>query len=135
MGPPPALPPAGPHPSALLFHAQGVRIPTLGSFDIIQKRIQAGDTAVILQWPVFHLATNLINTHHLVDSKGSLPGKAVDETLLAARPGHTGHRLRTQKPGPWSQPKAGAIWVMAAMSSAWGRCVKGRWVTDTIPSV
>ncbi|XP_047912747.1 uncharacterized protein [Anser cygnoides] len=68
-----------------LLQCKGVRIPTLGSFDIIQKRIQAGDTAVILQWPVFHLATNLINTHHLVDSKGSLPAHKKLEPLRRAK--------------------------------------------------
>lgn len=116
MGPPPALPPACPHPLPLPFHSQGVRIPTLGSFDIIQKRIQAGDKAMIFQWPVFHLATNLINTHHLEDSNGSLPGKAVDETLLAARPGHVGHGLRAQKPSHGASPKLGHLggWLQQA---------------------
>ncbi|XP_035428240.1 uncharacterized protein LOC118261492 [Cygnus atratus] len=67
-----------------LLRCKGVRIPTLGSFDIIQKQIQAGDRAVILQWPVFHLATNLINMHHLVDSKGSLPAHKKLEPLRRA---------------------------------------------------
>lgn len=63
-----------------------------------------------LQWPVFHLATNLINTHHLVDSKDSLPGKVVDETWLAARPGHVGHaqkRVHAQNPSQGASTKLG----------------------------
>ncbi|XP_038027739.2 uncharacterized protein [Anas platyrhynchos] len=67
-----------------LLQYKGVRIPTLGSFDIIQKRIQAGDKAMIFQWPVFHLATNLINTHHLEDSNGSLPAHKKLEPLRRA---------------------------------------------------
>ncbi|KAI6061811.1 Coiled-coil domain-containing protein 81 [Aix galericulata] len=68
-----------------LLQYKGVRIPTLGSFDVIQKRIQAGDKAMVFQWPVFHLATNLINTHHLVDSNGSLPAHKKLEPLRRAQ--------------------------------------------------
>ena len=54
---------------------QGLRIPTLGSFDTVPKQIQVGDKAVTLQWPVFHLARNLVVAHSLMDNKAYLPGE------------------------------------------------------------
>ncbi|NXI63810.1 CCD81 protein, partial [Anseranas semipalmata] len=53
---------------------QGVRIPALGSFDIISKRIEDGDEAVVVQWPTFRLSRNLVATHNLTDNKEYLPG-------------------------------------------------------------
>lgn len=65
-------PPASPHLSLPL---QGVRIPTLGSFDAVPKQIQVGDEAVTIPIPVFHLARNLAVVHNLTDNKAYLPGK------------------------------------------------------------
>ena len=79
-GPLPALPSSQsltlqPLPSLLL---QGVRIPTLGSFDAVPQWIQAGNEAVIIQRPVFRLARNLAVVHNLMDDKDYLPGKTSD---------------------------------------------------------
>ena len=57
---------------------QGVWIPTFGFFDTISKDIRTEDGTVTLQWPVFHLATNLIATHHLKAHRESLPGRRGD---------------------------------------------------------
>ncbi|NXA23622.1 CCD81 protein, partial [Ibidorhyncha struthersii] len=53
---------------------QGVRIPTLGSFDTIPECIQVGAETVTIQKPVFHLARNLAIAHNLMDNKAYLPG-------------------------------------------------------------
>ncbi|KFO53059.1 Coiled-coil domain-containing protein 81, partial [Corvus brachyrhynchos] len=42
----------------LLLH-KGIRIPTLGSFDVVHTETLVGSKTVILQRPVFHLARNL----------------------------------------------------------------------------
>ncbi|XP_072704724.1 uncharacterized protein [Ciconia boyciana] len=64
----------------LLLH-KGVRIPTLGSFDAVPKRIHVGGEVVTIRKPVFHLARNLAVVHNLMDNKAYLPGKTADETL------------------------------------------------------
>ncbi|KAF1596378.1 Coiled-coil domain-containing protein 81, partial [Eudyptes moseleyi] len=64
---------------------QGVRIPTLGSFDAVPQRIQAGDEAVIIQRPVFRLARNLVVVHNLMDDKDYLPGNKELEPLKYAK--------------------------------------------------
>ncbi|XP_074973438.1 coiled-coil domain-containing protein 81-like [Phalacrocorax aristotelis] len=68
----------------LLLH-KGLRIPTLGSFDTIPKQIQVGDKAVTLQWPMFHLARNLVVAHSLTDNKAYLPGNKVLEPFRYAK--------------------------------------------------
>ncbi|KAM6225505.1 uncharacterized protein M6G45_017881 [Spheniscus humboldti] len=68
----------------LLLH-KGVRIPTLGSFDAVPQRIQAGDEAVIIQRPVFRLARNLVVVHNLMDDKDYLPGNKELEPLKYAK--------------------------------------------------
>ncbi|NWH83186.1 CCD81 protein, partial [Piaya cayana] len=60
---------------------QGVRIPTLGSFDTVPQRIQVGHEAVTVQRPVFRLARNLVDDHNLVDDKDYLPGHKELEPL------------------------------------------------------
>ncbi|NXF42140.1 CCD81 protein, partial [Nyctibius bracteatus] len=60
---------------------QGVRIPSIGSFDVIPKRIQVGDEVVTMQKPVFRLARNLIVVHNLTDNKSYLPGNKEVEAL------------------------------------------------------
>ncbi|NXU24335.1 CCD81 protein, partial [Thalassarche chlororhynchos] len=52
---------------------QGVRIPTLSSFDALPKRIQVGDEIVTIQRPTFRLARNLTVVHNLMDDKDYLP--------------------------------------------------------------
>ncbi|XP_050770805.1 coiled-coil domain-containing protein 81-like [Gymnogyps californianus] len=64
-----------------LLLRKGVRIPTLGSFDAVPKRIQAGDEAVIIRRPVFRLARNLVVVHNLTDDKAYLPGNKELEPL------------------------------------------------------
>ncbi|NXL96192.1 CCD81 protein, partial [Alectura lathami] len=63
---------------------QGIRIPTLGYFDIVAKQIKAEDQTVTLQWPVFRLARNLVNAHNLMDDKEYLPGHKELEPLKHA---------------------------------------------------
>ncbi|KAK4805306.1 hypothetical protein QYF61_019250 [Mycteria americana] len=68
----------------LLLH-KGVRIPTLGSFDAVPKRIQVGAEVVTIRKPVFHLARNLALVHNLVDNKAYLPGNKELEPLKYAK--------------------------------------------------
>ncbi|NXS50961.1 CCD81 protein, partial [Balaeniceps rex] len=58
---------------------QGVRIPTLGSFDVVPKWVQVGDKAVIIQRPVFWLSRNLAGI--LRDDRDYLPGNKELEPL------------------------------------------------------
>ncbi|NXL68778.1 CCD81 protein, partial [Chordeiles acutipennis] len=60
---------------------QGVRIPALGSFDVITKRIQVGKEMVTIQRPVFRLARNFAVVHNLMDDKSYLPGNKELEPL------------------------------------------------------
>ncbi|NWQ84483.1 CCD81 protein, partial [Columbina picui] len=53
---------------------QGVRIPTLGSFDAVEQKVQVGDEVVTIIRPTFHLARNLVVGHNLMDNKAYLPG-------------------------------------------------------------
>ncbi|NXA30660.1 CCD81 protein, partial [Ibidorhyncha struthersii] len=75
------FPLASPHPLTLLVHLQGVRMPTLGSFDTVCKCIWVGAEAVTIQKPVFYLAGNLAVAHNLMDSKAYLPGNKELEPL------------------------------------------------------
>ncbi|KAK4806392.1 hypothetical protein QYF61_016242 [Mycteria americana] len=86
-GLPPALPSSQSSPfcPSLLFHSQGVRIPALGSFDVVPKWIQVGDEAVIIQRPVFRLARSLAGVHNLRDNKDYLPGNKELEPLKYAK--------------------------------------------------
>lgn len=58
-----------------LICPQGIRIPTLGSFDTILERVQVGDGHLALHRPVFHLARNLAEGRHLMDDKAYMPGE------------------------------------------------------------
>lgn len=60
---------------------QGVRIPTLGSFDVVP--IKAGDEALVMPRPVFRLARNLVRAHNLTDNTEYLPGKCINATVAA----------------------------------------------------
>ncbi|NXV53584.1 CCD81 protein, partial [Uria aalge] len=60
---------------------QGLRIPTLGSFDAVAERVQVGDEIVTIRKPVFHLARNLVVIHNLMDNKAFLPGNKELEPL------------------------------------------------------
>ncbi|XP_014813470.1 PREDICTED: coiled-coil domain-containing protein 81 isoform X2 [Calidris pugnax] len=64
----------------LLLH-KGVRIPTLGSFDVVPKHVRVGDEVVTIQNPRFYLARNLTIVHNLMDNKSYLPGNKELEPL------------------------------------------------------
>ncbi|XP_075345426.1 uncharacterized protein LOC142403144 [Mycteria americana] len=64
---------------------KGVRIPTLGSFDAVPKRVQVGAEVVTIRKPVFHLARNLAVVHNLMDNKAYLPGNKELEPLKYAK--------------------------------------------------
>ncbi|NWR63628.1 CCD81 protein, partial [Bucorvus abyssinicus] len=64
-----------------LLLLQGIRIPTLGSFEVVPTRIQVGEEVVTVQSPVFHLARNIVGVHGLVDDKDYLPGNKELEPL------------------------------------------------------
>ncbi|NWS50884.1 CCD81 protein, partial [Probosciger aterrimus] len=59
---------------------QGVRIPTLGSFDVVSTRIQIGNRPVTLRRPAFRVAWSLGSAHNLMDN-GDLPGDKELEPL------------------------------------------------------
>lgn len=64
-------------PLLTLILLQGIRIPTLGSFEVVPTRIQVGDEVSAIPCPVFRLARNIAETHGLVDNKDYLPGRTV----------------------------------------------------------
>ncbi|XP_050572828.1 coiled-coil domain-containing protein 81-like [Cygnus atratus] len=64
----------------LLLH-QGVRIPALGSFDVVPKWVKVGNETIIFLKPVFYMARNLIVSHNLMDNKEYLPGHKELEPL------------------------------------------------------
>ncbi|XP_071888410.1 coiled-coil domain-containing protein 81-like [Anas platyrhynchos] len=57
-----------------LQQRQGVRIPTLGCFDVVSKRVEDGNKSLTVQWPTFRLARNLVVAHNLTADKEYLPG-------------------------------------------------------------
>ncbi|NXX74033.1 CCD81 protein, partial [Urocolius indicus] len=57
-----------------LSRSQGVRIPSLGSFDVLPTWTQVGHEAVIIPRPVFRLARNLAAVHSLVEDQDVLAG-------------------------------------------------------------
>ncbi|XP_068520716.1 proteoglycan 4-like [Anas acuta] len=59
----------------------GVRIPTLGCFDVVSKRVEDGNKSLTVQWPTFRLARNLIVAHNLTADKEYLPGHKELEPL------------------------------------------------------
>ncbi|NXF07865.1 CCD81 protein, partial [Smithornis capensis] len=63
---------------------QGVRIPTLGSFDVVHTEICVGEKTVVLQMPEFHLARNLGGVYNLKDNKDDLTGDKQLEPLKYA---------------------------------------------------
>ncbi|NWH95580.1 CCD81 protein, partial [Aegithalos caudatus] len=63
---------------------QGIRIPTLGSFDVVHTETLVGNRTVILQRPVFHLARNLAGAQNL-ENKDNLPGRKQLEPLKYSR--------------------------------------------------
>ncbi|XP_071888303.1 uncharacterized protein [Anas platyrhynchos] len=64
-----------------LQQRQGVRIPTLGCFDVVSKRVEDGNKSLTVQWPTFCLARNLIVAHNLTADKEYLPGHKELEPL------------------------------------------------------
>ncbi|POI28639.1 hypothetical protein CIB84_007613 [Bambusicola thoracicus] len=67
-----------------LLLRKGVRIPSLGSFDVVCKWFKAKGETVIVQWPEFRLARNLVEKHNLVYDKEYLPGYKEVEPLKCA---------------------------------------------------
>ncbi|XP_072217338.1 uncharacterized protein [Excalfactoria chinensis] len=65
--------------------AEGVWIPTFGSFDTISKEIVTEDRTVTLCWPVFQLASNLRARHHLKSRRESLPAHRKLELLKCSQ--------------------------------------------------
>ncbi|RMB91006.1 hypothetical protein DUI87_32604 [Hirundo rustica rustica] len=63
---------------------KGIRIPTLGSFDVVHAETLVGNKTVTLQRPVFHLARNLGGVHSL-ENKDNLAGSKQLEPLKYAR--------------------------------------------------
>ncbi|XP_040550292.2 coiled-coil domain-containing protein 81-like [Gallus gallus] len=64
----------------LLLH-KGIRIPTFGSFHIVSKQIKAKDGTLVVQWPAFCLARNLLGVHNLTGDEEFLPGHKEAESL------------------------------------------------------
>ncbi|NWR61638.1 CCD81 protein, partial [Bucorvus abyssinicus] len=64
-----------------LLLLQGIRIPTLGSFDVVPTRIWVGDEVMTIPCPVFRLARNITEVLGLVDDKDYLPGHKELEPL------------------------------------------------------
>ncbi|XP_052525929.1 uncharacterized protein LOC128074281 isoform X1 [Tympanuchus pallidicinctus] len=64
---------------------KGVWIPTFGSFDTVSKDVWTEDGTVTLRWPVFHLAANLVATHHLKARRESLPVHRKLEPLIYSK--------------------------------------------------
>ncbi|XP_056195411.1 coiled-coil domain-containing protein 81-like isoform X1 [Falco biarmicus] len=58
----------------LLLH-KGVRIPTLGSFDVVPAQKQVGTEIVTIQRPVFRLSRTLRDIHNLMDNEDDLSGR------------------------------------------------------------
>jgi len=79
-GPRPDLPldRSSPFSPSLLFHLQGIRIPTLGSLSVVPTQTQVGNKIEIIQRPVFCLARNLAVVHKVMNNKDDLPGKTAD---------------------------------------------------------
>ncbi|XP_023796435.1 coiled-coil domain-containing protein 81-like [Cyanistes caeruleus] len=67
----------------MLLH-KGIRIPTLGSFDVVHTETLVGNKTVILQTPVFHLARNLGGVQNL-ENKDDLAGGKQLEPLKYAK--------------------------------------------------
>ncbi|NWU10468.1 CCD81 protein, partial [Cephalopterus ornatus] len=63
---------------------QGVRVPTLGSFDVVHTETHVGDKTVTLQRPVFYLARNLGGVSNLMDNNMDLTGDKQLEPLKYA---------------------------------------------------
>ncbi|KAI6059688.1 Coiled-coil domain-containing protein 81 [Aix galericulata] len=63
---------------------QGVRIPALGSFDIVPRLFKDGNKTMIFHMPTFRLARNLVVAHNLIDNKEYLPGHKELEPLRLA---------------------------------------------------
>ncbi|KAM9514267.1 coiled-coil domain-containing protein 81-like [Guaruba guarouba] len=68
-------------PSTLLLQSQGVRIPSLGTLDVVHEEIQVGDELVTIHRPTFSLARNLALVHNLMGNKLYAPGNKELEPL------------------------------------------------------
>ncbi|KAM8982816.1 uncharacterized protein PRD47_001029 [Ara ararauna] len=92
MEPPPAEPSSPFGPSLLL---QGIRIPTLGSFDVVSARIQVGKRSVTIRKPAFRVAPNLGLVHNLTDNQ-DLRGDKELEPLNYSKVATDAHVSRRQ---------------------------------------
>lgn len=120
-GPPAALPTSWSPPLRLsLLRLQGIRIPTLGSFDVVPTRIQVGKEVMTVQRPVFRLARNIVVVHGLVDDKDYLLGTITSEALagctVGLRGGIASLFYKATAPSGEQTPKRGCLGnVVAAM--------------------
>ncbi|XP_057274902.1 coiled-coil domain-containing protein 81-like [Pezoporus wallicus] len=64
-----------------LLQHKGVRIPSLGTLDVVQEKIQVGDELVTIHRPTFSLARNLALVHNLMGNKLYAPGNKELEPL------------------------------------------------------
>ncbi|XP_032297514.1 coiled-coil domain-containing protein 81-like [Coturnix japonica] len=82
----------------LLLH-KGIRIPTFGSFDIVFKEIRAKEGTLVVQWPAFRLARNLLDVHSLTGDEELLTGHKEVEPLkyteVASTASVSRHRVET----------------------------------------
>ncbi|XP_032568318.1 coiled-coil domain-containing protein 81-like [Chiroxiphia lanceolata] len=67
-----------------LLQHKGVRVPTLGSFDVVHTETPVGDRTVTLQRPMFYLARNLGGVSNLMDNNIDLTGDKPLEPLKYA---------------------------------------------------
>ncbi|XP_027597513.1 coiled-coil domain-containing protein 81-like [Pipra filicauda] len=68
-----------------LLQHKGIRVPTLGSFDVVHTEIPVGDRTVTLQRPMFYLARNLGGVSNLMDNNIDLTGDKPLEPLKYAQ--------------------------------------------------
>ncbi|XP_017682759.1 PREDICTED: uncharacterized protein LOC108503354 [Lepidothrix coronata] len=67
-----------------LLQHKGIRVPTLGSFDVVHTEIPVGDRTVALQRPMFYLARNLGGVSNLMGNNTDLTGDKPLEPLKYA---------------------------------------------------
>ncbi|XP_040437336.1 coiled-coil domain-containing protein 81-like isoform X1 [Falco naumanni] len=82
----------------LLLH-KGVRIPTLGSFDVVPAQKQVGTEIVTIQKPVFRLSRILRDIHNLTDNEDDLSDNKVLAPVKYAKVATDAHVSRCKVEG------------------------------------
>ncbi|XP_056195385.1 coiled-coil domain-containing protein 81-like isoform X2 [Falco biarmicus] len=82
----------------LLLH-KGVRIPTLGSFDVVPAQKQVGTEIVTIQRPVFRLSRTLRDIHNLMDNEDDLSDNKVLAPVKYAKVATDAHVSRCKVEG------------------------------------